>query len=169
MVGQCLNKHVCNLIQIYHVVQELWAFSLTDHACLDWCSANPGPRKKVFMHASGLTNVDMLPPCGHLLRKVWPLGSLVCDVIVTFSNTTPDPGHNIGHFSIWCPGSGVVYDCMDSWSLPSSLLLPYVYVCKVWSKYIVRFNSYSVSIFTKRTQPAKIILQHIVTFLHTFH
>ena len=26
------------------------------------------------------------------------------------------------HFPIWCPGSGVVLDCIDSWSLPSSLL-----------------------------------------------
>ena len=27
------------------------------------------------------------------------------------------------HFPIWCPGSGVVFDCIDSLSLPSSLLL----------------------------------------------
>ena len=157
MAGQCLNKHVCNFIQIYHVVQELWAFSLTDHDWLDWCSAKPSSWKKVLMHASGQTNVGMLHPCGHLLRKVWPLGSLECGVFVTFSNNTPDPGHNMGNFSIWCPGSGVVFDCMDSWSLPSSLLLHCVYVCKVWSQYTVRFKSYSVSIFTERTRLAKMM------------
>ena len=135
MAGQSLNKHVCNLIQIYHVVQELWAFSRNDHDWLDWCSAKPRPWKRVLMHASGKTNVDMLHPCGHLLRKVWPLGSFVCDVFDTFSINTPDPGHNMGIFSTWCPGSGVVFDCMDSWSLASALLLPYVYVCKIWSKY----------------------------------
>ena len=26
------------------------------------------------------------------------------------------------HFPMWCPGSGVVLDCIDSWSLPSFLL-----------------------------------------------
>ena len=27
------------------------------------------------------------------------------------------------HFLMWCPGSGVVLDCADSWSLLSFLLL----------------------------------------------
>ena len=27
------------------------------------------------------------------------------------------------HFPMWCPGAGVVLDCIDSRSLPSSLLL----------------------------------------------
>ena len=26
------------------------------------------------------------------------------------------------HFPIWCPGSGVLLDCIDSWSFPSCLL-----------------------------------------------
>ena len=30
------------------------------------------------------------------------------------------------HFPMWCPGSGVVLDCIDSWSLPSFLLLLFV-------------------------------------------
>ena len=37
--------------------------------------------------------------CGHLLGKGWPLGS-----------------------SLWCPGSGVVLDWIDSWSLHPYLL-----------------------------------------------
>ena len=39
-------------------------------------------------------------PCGHLLREGgWPLDSPLC------------------HFPHWYPGSGVVLDCIDSWSL----------------------------------------------------
>ena len=26
------------------------------------------------------------------------------------SNTTPDPGHHMGKFPIWCPGSGVLFE-----------------------------------------------------------
>ena len=48
---------------------------------------------------------------GHLLGKNWPLCSYVCDVFLWFC-----------HFPICCPGSGVAFDCIDSWSLPSSLL-----------------------------------------------
>ena len=54
--------------------------------------------------------VCSLQPCGHLLRKGSPLGSLVCDVFLRFC-----------HFPMWCPGSGEVIDCIDSWSLPSYL------------------------------------------------
>ena len=36
-------------------------------------------------------------PCGHLLGKGWPLGSLVCDVLLCFY-----------HFAMWWPGLGVV-------------------------------------------------------------
>ena len=44
-----------------------------------------------------------LQPCGHLLGKGWPLGSLVCDVFLCYS-----------HFPMCCPGSGLVLDCIDS-------------------------------------------------------
>ena len=37
--------------------------------------------------------------------------ALLCDVFLCFC-----------HFPIWCSGSGVVLDCIDSWSLPSFLL-----------------------------------------------
>ena len=40
--------------------------------------------------------VCSLDPCGHLLVKGWPLGSLVCDAFVCFC-----------HFPMLCPGSGV--------------------------------------------------------------
>ena len=57
-----------------------------------------------FMH------VCSLMPCGHVLGKGWPLGSRLWCLIVTLS------------LSHWYPGSGVVLDCIDSWSLPSFLL-----------------------------------------------
>ena len=57
-----------------------------------------------FMHAC------LLMPCGHLLGKGWPLGSRLQCLIVTF------PPSN------WYPGSGVVRDCIDSWSVPFFLL-----------------------------------------------
>ena len=41
----------------------------------------------------------------YLLRKDWPLGSLVSCVVFTCA---------IVSFPIWCPGSRVVLDCIDS-------------------------------------------------------
>ena len=55
--------------------------------------------------------VCSLQPCDHLLGKGKPLGSLVFDVFFCFC-----------HFPMWCPGSGVFLDCINSCSLPSSLL-----------------------------------------------
>ena len=54
--------------------------------------------------------VCSLQACGPLLGKGWPLGSLVCDVLLCFC-----------HFPIWYPRSGVVLDCIDSWPLPPFL------------------------------------------------
>ena len=53
-----------------------------------------------------------LQHCGHLLGKGWPLGYLVCYVFLCFCL-----------FHILWPGSGEVLDCIDSLSLPSSLLV----------------------------------------------
>ena len=55
-------------------------------------------------------HVCLLMPCGHLLGKGWPLASRLWYLIVTLS------------LSHWYPGSGVVLDCIDSWSLLSFLL-----------------------------------------------
>ena len=49
-------------------------------------------------------------PCGHLLRKGWPLGSRLWCQAVSLS------------LSHWYPRSGVVLDCIDSWSLHPYLL-----------------------------------------------
>ena len=45
----------------------------------------------------------LLKRCGLLLVKGWPLDSLVCYVFIVFC-----------HFPVWCTGSGVVLDCIDS-------------------------------------------------------
>ena len=55
--------------------------------------------------------VCSLLPCGHLLRKGWPLGS--CWWCLLY----------FCHFPMLYPGSGVVLDCIVSWSLPSFLLI----------------------------------------------
>ena len=49
--------------------------------------------------------------CGHLLGKGWPLPSRLWCLIVSLS------------LSHWYPGSGVVLDCIDSWSLHPYLLI----------------------------------------------
>ena len=54
--------------------------------------------------------VCLFVPCGHLLGKDWPLGSRVWCLIVRLS------------LSHWYLGSGVVLDCIDSWSLHPYLL-----------------------------------------------
>ena len=54
--------------------------------------------------------ICLLMPCGHLLGKGWPLGSRLWCSILRLS------------LPRWYPGSGVVLDCIDSWSLPSFLL-----------------------------------------------
>ena len=48
--------------------------------------------------------------CGHLLGKGWPLGSRLWCLTVSLS------------LSNWYPGSGVVLDCIDTWSLHTYLL-----------------------------------------------
>ena len=57
--------------------------------------------------------------CGHLLGKGWPLGSrLWCLLWVC-------------HFPHWYPRSGVVLDCIDSWSLHLYLIwyAPLLFTC----------------------------------------
>ena len=46
-------------------------------------------------------------------RKGWPLDSHVWCFLVFLS---------LSHITIWCPGSDVVLNCIDFWSLPTSLL-----------------------------------------------
>ena len=79
-----------------------WPFqcgtSFVDHFCY------------LCLHALCLSyfRVCSLLPCGRLLGKGWPLSSCLFNCV----------------FAIWYmyPGSGVVLDCIDSWSLPPFLL-----------------------------------------------
>ena len=61
--------------------------------------------------------VCLLLLCGHLLGKGWPLGSCLWCLIVFY------------HFPMWYPGSGVVLDCIISWSL-ALFLLRYILLAK---------------------------------------
>ena len=44
-----------------------------------------------------------LQHCGNLLAMDKLLGSPVCDVFLCFC-----------HFPMWCPGSGVLFECINS-------------------------------------------------------
>ena len=50
----------------------------------------------------GFVRVCLFVPCGHLLGKAWPLDSRLWGLTVSLS------------LSHWYPGSGVVFDCIDS-------------------------------------------------------
>ena len=71
--------------------------------------------------------------CVHLLGKDWPLGSgLWCLLYFCY-------------FSMWYPGSGVVLDCIVSWSLPSFLLLNLMlteYYIRNWIKMKIPTNNH---------------------------
>ena len=71
----------------------------------------------VFVH------VCLYVLCGHLLGKGWPICSRLWCLSVSLS------------LSHWYPGSGVVLDCIDSWSLHPYLLnlIPPKVSCNVWS------------------------------------
>ena len=64
-----------------------------------------------------LVSVCLYVPCGHLLGKGWPLGSRLWCPTVSLS------------LSHWYPGSGVVLDCIDFWSLHPYLLLCCINLC----------------------------------------
>ena len=82
--------------------------------------------------------VCLLMPCGHQLGKGWPLGSRLWCLIVTLT------------LSHWYPGSGVVLDCIDSWSLPSFWLCEH----RIYSHIIVcslALKHYSSCLFLNRS------------------
>ena len=72
----------------------LWIFNVFVLSCVCY----------VFVH------VCLYVLCGHLLGKGWPLGSRLWCLTVSLS------------LSHWYPGSGMVLDCIDSWSLHPYLL-----------------------------------------------
>ena len=79
-----------------------WSLSLYIHL------STSGFQHKVQVAYSETWN-QSLQPVDHRLGKGW---ALVWDVFLCFC-----------HFPMSCPGSGVVLDRIDSWSLPSFLLV----------------------------------------------
>ena len=102
-------------------LQTLWRFRLKDSSidemvgawCFGCCQAHQDCFCYAFMH------ICLLMPCGHQLGKGWPLGSRLWCLIVKLS------------LSHWYPGSGVVLDCIHSWSLPFFSLLLHSGVCNI--------------------------------------
>ena len=82
--------------------------------------------------------VCSLEPCGHLLEKGLPLGSLAWAVFLCFC-----------HFPIWYPVSDVVLDCNDSLSLPSSYLAN---ICLSCSRVINQFSTRIVYLIAPNQQ-----------------
>ena len=81
-----------------------WAFqgglSFVNLLCVFFC----------LVFAMSLCASDYIVLCGHLLEKGWPFGSRLWCLIVSLS------------LSHWYPGSCVVLDWIDSWSLHLFLL-----------------------------------------------
>ena len=70
--------------------------------------------------------VCLFVPCRPLLGKGWSLGSRLCCITV---------GLSLSH---WYPGSGVVLDCIDYWSLhPYLLWLTALTVCELRALFFV--------------------------------
>ena len=74
--------------------------------------------------------VCLYVPCGHLLGKGWPLGSRLWCLTVSLS------------LSHWYPGSGVVLDCIDSWTSQ-----PYFVWCFTRAIWVEQFKWYSARTF----------------------
>ena len=107
-----------------HQLRGLWPFqgntSFVDHLC--FC-----------VLCFSCFRVYSLMHCVHLLGKGWPLGSC-CWCLLYFC-----------YFPMWYPGSGVVLDCIVSWSLPSFLLLNYLlteYYIWNWIKMKIPSNNH---------------------------
>ena len=118
-------------LDLYVLGDDSWissaAFMRTKHICvfrvrlLPWNEFKPSsnfPTDRSKTTLLFLIFFLSLPYCSvcvlYLLGTGWPLGSPVCDVFLCFC-----------HFIIWCPGSSLVLDCIDSRFLHSSLL----YIC----------------------------------------
>ena len=89
----CWKSHVTAQLFVYWH----WLCSFVDHFV-------------IYVSCLSRFLVCSLQPCGHLLGK-WLTSSLVCGILLCFC-----------HLSVCCPGSGVVLDCIDFWSLPPYLL-----------------------------------------------
>ena len=76
--------------------------------------------------------VCLYVPCGHPLGKGWPLGSRLWGITMSLSPSHP------------YPGSGVVLDCIDSWSLHPYLLLQFDWRYSLTDAYLIYVHSHLV-------------------------
>ena len=87
LLAMCyLDFHALIIVFLYILYASLYAPMLAENSKLRYC---------ILVFYS-------LQPWGHLLGKGRPIGSLVFAVFLCFC-----------HFPIRCPGSGVVFDCID--------------------------------------------------------
>ena len=167
-----LSPYLCFIsflyLDLYVLGDDAGVFHATKHLCVFihiWTKGEVGapwnrfkPSRKIFLLTvprrcflcgsryfclvlSCFCGISVLMPCGHLLGKGWPLGSRLRCLIVRLS------------LSNLYPGSGVMLDCIDSWSLPSFLLS-----LVVWCLYIVFVSAnqfLSVIIYTERNWKLK--------------
>ena len=84
--------------------------------------------------------VCSLLPCGHLKGKGWPLGSCLWCLFWFY------------YLPIWYPGTGVVLDCIDSWSLLSFLLIMKACEVKGTNQCLVTTYTYNYDRFTFEEQ-----------------
>ena len=81
--------------------------------------------------------VCLYVPCGHLLGKGWPLGSRLWCLTVSLS------------LSHWYPVSGMVLDCIDSWSLhPYLLRILQICILKKTSQFNIIYKLFWLSLTT---------------------
>ena len=101
-------KHVKqNLHSVAWVMPQGWDLGVLGSNILAWGFMIAPHRLLILVFILCLSLpfclICVLQPCGHLLGKGWPLGPPVCDVFLC-----------ICHFPVWCSGSGVMLDCIDS-------------------------------------------------------
>ena len=104
-IGHCFDMHYFVFFLVKLSSKIFWLTvqgdaSFVDHLCC-FCLVLLCFHARLFVDA-------LWSPAGG-----WPLGSRLWCVFVTLS------------LSHWCPGSGVVLDCINSWFLPSFLLWYY--------------------------------------------
>ena len=67
------------------------------------------------------------------------------------------------HVLIWCPVSGVVFDCIDSWSLSSSLLQLFLWILKKGSQFNKSYIGWKA---TDQSWPLVVIKLHCLIRLN---
>ena len=81
------------------------------------------------------------------------------------------------HFHMWCPGSGIVLDCIDSWSLPSNLLLlkniditlKEITTMVIWNNTLSYGNIMNCSLFCIFITYLKYLLEHKDVLCYDMH